>query len=153
MSLRDEHHQLQQAHAELAGDHSRLTEDHQRLREAYTRDIDRLLQRNQQQEAMIKAADAMHRTMDGALNKVQTLLQRHLEAGQSTVPARALWHVLHEAGFTAAPKPTMDHALHVAVKNAPALEQKNQQSQSQKPQQQPEQKQEQKRSQHRGMSR
>jgi hypothetical protein len=155
MSQRDEYQQLQKDHAALASDHLRLTEDYHELRNAYIREVDRLLQRNQAQEAMIRTADTMYRKLEGALGKVTTLLERHLEAGERHVPARALWHVLHETGFTVAPKPAMDHALHVALKNAPELERKNQQAQSQKPQEQPEQKQEQahKQIQRRGMNR
>jgi len=135
MSLRDEHRQLRQDHTNLVNDHLTLTENHHQLRNTYQREVGRLLQRNEQQERMLKMADQMHRKLEGALGKVMTLLQRHLEAGDSQVPASALWHVLHEAGFTASPKPAMDHALHVALKNAPEREQKPQQSQSQEPQQ------------------
>jgi hypothetical protein len=167
MSLRDlfDSRQLQKSYDALSERHTTLADQH----DALHRDLALLLRRNQQQEAMIQAADTMYQQTAGALNKVQTLMQRHLDAGEQHVPVRALWHVLHEAGFTAAPKPTMDHALHVALKQAPELERKNQQSQAQKPQQQPEQKSEQKReqkveqkteqkseqkrSQHRGMSR
>jgi hypothetical protein len=110
-------------HANLVNDHLTLTEDHHQLRNTFNREVGRLLQRNQQQETLLKMADQMHRKLEGALGKVLTLLQRHLEAGDSHVPAKALWHVLHDAGFTASPKPTLDHALHVALKHAPELEQ------------------------------
>ncbi len=145
MSLRQQHQQLDRDHTNLAMDHLRLTEDHHNLRADYSRDVNRLLARNHQQEAMLQAADTMHQKLEGALNKVTTLLQRHLEAGDSHVPARALWHVLHDAGFTTAPKPNLTHAEHMALKNAPKQEQKQEQTQSQQPEPQP------KQNQHRGM--
>jgi hypothetical protein len=132
LNMRQEQRELRKDHAALVNDHLKLTEDHHQLRATYNREVAQLLKRNQQQEVLLKAADAMYRKLEGALDKVQILLQRHLEAGETHVPARALWHVLHDAGFTAAPKPTMDHALHVALKNAPRLEQ-----QAQGPKQEP----------------
>jgi hypothetical protein len=136
MSLRQEHRELRRDHAALVDDHLALTADHQQLREAYNRQLEQLMKHNQQQEMLIKAGDAMYHKLESALDKVQTLLQRHIAAGEAQVPARALWHILHEAGIAVAPKPpAMDHALHVALKNAPALEQQNQQSQGQKPEQ------------------
>jgi hypothetical protein len=143
MSLRHQHQQLGKDHTNLAMDHLRLTEDHHNLRADYSRDVNRLLARNHQQEAMLQAADAMHQKLEGALGKVMTLLQRHLQAGDSHVPARALWHVLHDAGFTTAPKPNLTHAQQMALNNAPQQEQKQQQGQSSEPQQ--------KQTQHRGM--
>jgi hypothetical protein len=80
-----------------------------------------------------------------ALGKVMTLLQRHLEAGDSHVPARALWHVLHDAGFSTAPTPNLTHAEHMALKNVSRQEQKKEQTQTQQPEAQ------QKQNQHRGM--
>jgi hypothetical protein len=145
MSLRHEHQQLGKDHTNLAMDHLRLTEDHHNLRADYSRDVNRLLARNHQQEAMLQAADAMHQKLEGALGKVMTLLQRHLQAGDSHVPARALWHVLHDAGFTTAPKPNLTHTEQMALKNAPQQEQKKEQKQTQQPEAQ------QKQTQHRGM--
>jgi sugar diacid utilization regulator len=147
-----EYRELRKNYAMLVENYSRLADDHQRLRETYSSEVGRLLQQNQQQTALLKMADTMHRNMDATRVKIMDLVQRHIEAGQSQVPARALWQVLHDAGFTVQPAPVMDHALRVALKQAPALEQKSQQSQAQKPQQ-TEQKTKLQQSQQRGMSR
>jgi hypothetical protein len=146
MSLRDlfDSRQLQKSYDALSERHTTLADQH----DALHRDLALLLRRNQQQEALLKTDHTMYQKLEDALGKVQTLLQRHLDAGENHVPARALWHVLHEAGITTAHKPELNHKEAVALKNAPKLEQEHhQQDQSQKQ----EQKQERKLVQGRGM--
>jgi hypothetical protein len=124
MSLRQEYRELQKDYNALVNDHLASAAD-------YRREVEQLLRRNQQQEAMLKTDHTMYSKLEAALGKVQTLLQRHLDAGENHVPARALWHVLHEAGFTAAPKPELTHKEAIAPKS----NQENQQNQSQKQEQ------------------
>jgi hypothetical protein len=131
MGLRNEldYRGLKRDYDTLLNEHLASTADHRR-------EVEQLLRRNQQQEALLKTDHTMYQKLEDALGKVQTLLLRHLDAGENHVPARALWHVLHEAGITTAHKPELNHKEAVALKNAPKLEQEHhQQDQSQKQEQ------------------
>jgi flagellar biosynthesis regulator FlbT len=58
------------------------------------------------------------RDMVTALQKATDLMETHIAAGQQTVPARALYFILRDAGFGSSPRQTQE------VKQAPKQEQK-----------------------------
>jgi hypothetical protein len=60
--------------------------------------------------------DTVLERMENALAKCAQLIERHLAAGELTVPARALYFILHDAGFGA-------HSQTQEVKQTPKEEQ------------------------------
>jgi hypothetical protein len=130
-NIYQEHRDLKKRHTDLHEAHLKLTEDHRQLSNAYSREIGQMLQLHQRQEQLIRTGDQMYRQLETALHEIQSLVKRHLDAGETRIPARALWHVMHNAGITAGPKPELNHKEAIAQKNAPRLDQEKQQNQSQ----------------------
>ena len=60
-----------------------------------------------------KRPETVLERMENALAKCTELMERHLAAGEITVPARALYFILRDAGFGAAHTQTQE------VKQAP----------------------------------
>lgn len=59
-----------------------------------------------------EVADVTLRRVESALAKCTELMERHLAAGEKTVPARALYFILREAGYGTGP--TQKHEVNQA---------------------------------------
>jgi hypothetical protein len=58
---------------------------------------------NSQAKRTAEVADVTLQRMESALAKCTELMERHLAAGEKTVPARALYFILRDAGYGAGP--------------------------------------------------
>jgi tRNA(Met) C34 N-acetyltransferase TmcA len=58
---------------------------------------------NSQAKRPAEVADVKLQRMESALAKCTELMERHLAAGEKTVPARALYFILRDAGYRTSP--------------------------------------------------